>query len=154
MPRFDDFFRYEFESRLGYQLGLSYERSDGIVIGVKLDAVNFLPYSANYGGIESADYKGFSFQSSYALWKSGNATLEPHAGSGYAVMKYNRGAIRSRAFLFKVGSSFVWKSDEGYGLFLSLSWLAYYDRFGSRLNPSDTKRLEMLLISAGFFIWP
>ncbi len=154
VPRYDDFFRYEFESRLGYQMGFSYQRSDGIVIGANLDVLNFRPYSANFAGIAEAAYRGYNIQISYAGKKSEKARLEPFAGTGYGTMNYNRGDLKSQAFLLKLGGVFIWKPEDTYGLTISMSWLGYFDKFGKELNSLDSRHMQLFLISAGFFIWP
>ncbi len=154
LPRYDDFFRYEFESRLGYQMGFSYQRSDGIVIGANLDVLSFRPYSANFAGISEVAYRGYNIQISYAGKKSEKARLEPFAGTGYGTMNYNRGALKSQAFLLKLGAVFIWKPEDSYGLTISMSWLGYFDKFGKGLNSLESQHTQLILISAGFFIWP
>ncbi len=154
LPRYDDFFRYEFESRLGCQLGFSFQRPDGIVIGANVDILSFRPYSANFAGIREAAYRGYNIQVSYAGKKQGMVRLEPFAAAGYGNMNYNLGALKSQAMLLKLGAVFIWKPEDAYGLTISISWLGYFDKFGKDLNAGDSRNLQVILISAGFFIWP
>gem|GEM_PF-3193268 len=154
LPRYDDFFRFEFESRLGYQLGFSFQRPDGIIVGAHVDILSFQPYTTNFTGIKEAAYRGYNFQISYAGKESGMAHLEPFAAAGYGSINYNSGGLKSQAMLLKLGAVFIWKPEDGYELTVSMSWLSYFDKFGKGLNSSDSRHLQLFLISGGFFIWP
>ncbi len=150
LPRFDSFFRYEFESKVGLHAGIRMQREDKIVLGIEGNRIRFQPYSISFNGLDRADYTGLSVSVAYPLthWESG--AIEASIGGGYGRFSYNNDEQKSQALQLDLGTRFLWYPEDSYAIVLKISRLQYFDRFGPKWNPYESNNLRMILFSAGF----
>lgn len=148
IPRYDNFFRGGFESRIGGAGGFHIQQ-ERIRYGLRLGIQQFTKRVNNPVDVERAVFWMLDGNLGYDLLKRSSNRLDPNIAVGVAYISYNFGAIRATSFYLSPGVNYLFHVSDNYFLEAGMSFLHIFDRFGGQFNIYDSNYMQLIELRLG-----